>query len=223
MGRPRLKSSRGELIKAAPVSTGRAAVLGKFSFPSPDQFLFHSRPSARTQREVHRADRRGGATWYIAANQKPRRGYARPVDPDHIPDGNPGSQCDAALTAPLPWNDPRVQPWMRPQLDPSEIKVIHARSSAMTSRRLSSWFFRRRSIRPASITRHRHFGGSFGQRSAGGRAHGLRSSVDRSGRWQQNHRNNLGVDLMKKQVFSLFETQSGLMLLLFAGMIIFAV
>jgi hypothetical protein len=110
------------LIKAAPVSTGRAAVPGKFSFPSPDQFLFTParplEPNAKYTVLIVGA----GATLVLSGVKNPAGDMLAQSIQTTFQTGTLALNA-APPAAPLPWNDPRVQPWMRPQLDPSEIKV----------------------------------------------------------------------------------------------------
>lgn len=111
-----------QLIRAAPVSTGRAAVPGKFSFPSADQFLFT--PDRPLDPNVKYTVLIVGAGAMLV--QSGIKNPAGQILAQSIQITFQTGTLAINVTppaAPLPWNDPRVQPWMRPELQPSEIKV----------------------------------------------------------------------------------------------------
>lgn len=114
-----------QLVKAAPTASGRAAVTGKFSFPAPAQFLFT--PNQPLQPNVKYTVLVAGAGAMVV-----RRGVKNHAGEMLAQSVQTTFQTGTLVlnaappASPLPWNDPRVQPWMCPKLQPSDV-IVHPR------------------------------------------------------------------------------------------------
>ena len=115
-----------QLLKSDPHSvTGREYITGKFSWPSPNVLVFDPDKSLRPN--VKYTVLLAGAGGMVVRDAiKSTSGEPLLKSVQISFQTGALDLTDTPVQSPLPWNDPQVQPWMRPKLKPDDI-IVHPR------------------------------------------------------------------------------------------------